>query len=96
MPPLLISRKDLVNEPHDLPSLTLWPTIAQAAIDAIRTVDKNTPIHLEGNSWSAASSWQAQNPGFPLTDPSNRIVYSPPHTPPPPILPLPSSSAPAH
>jgi endoglucanase len=67
---------DLMNEPHDMPSLYVWPQAAQAAIAAIRSVDKTTPIHLEGNEWSAARSWTEQNPGFPLSDPSNLIVYS--------------------
>ena len=67
---------DLMNEPHDMPSLAVWPQAAQAAIAAIRSVDKTTPIHLEGNEWSAARSWTEQNPGFPLSDPSGLIVYS--------------------
>jgi endoglucanase len=67
---------DLMNEPHDMPSLTTWPSAAQEAINAIRTVDKSTPIHLEGNQWSGAAQWGDINPAFPLTDPSNLIRYS--------------------
>ena len=40
---------DLQNEPNNMPSLMVWPAAAQAAIDAIRTVDKTTRIYLEGN-----------------------------------------------
>ena len=67
---------DLMNEPHDMPSLSVWPVAAQAAIDAIRTVDKTTRIYLEGNQWSGAANWTLLNPGFPLQDPAGLIVYS--------------------
>ena len=68
----------LMNEPHDLPQpgglvasnggedLTIWPTFAQGAINAIRAVDATTPIYVAGNEWSAAMSIATQNPGFPL------------------------------
>ena len=67
---------DLQNEPNNMPDLHVWPHAAQAAIDAIRTVDKVTPVYLEGNQWSGAQSWTANNPDFPLSDPSDAIVYS--------------------
>lgn len=67
---------DIMNEPNTMPSLYTWPSAAQAAIDAIRTVDKVTPVHLEGNHWSSCSDWENQNPGFPLHDPLMPIVYS--------------------
>ena len=67
---------DLQNEPHDMPDLHVWPQAAQAAIDAIRTVDTHTPIYVEGNQWSGAQQWSDINPDFPLTDPNNNIVYS--------------------
>ena len=67
---------DLMNEPNTMPNLHVWPEAAQAAINAIRTVDKETPIYVEGNNWSGASSWIEMNPDFPLTDPSDRLVYS--------------------
>jgi len=67
---------DLMNEPNTMPNLHVWPEAAQAAINAIRTVDKDTPIYLEGNNWSGAATWIDMNPDFPLSDPANRIIYS--------------------
>jgi endoglucanase len=34
----------LMNEPHDMEDSTRWPRAAQAAVDAIRRVDRNTTI----------------------------------------------------
>jgi endoglucanase len=67
----------LMNEPHDMPAaggispawnedFTIWPTFAQAAINAIRAVDPNTPIYVSGNGWDAAMQIGTINPGFPL------------------------------
>jgi hypothetical protein len=68
----------LMNEPHDLPvpggtttsyggeDLTIWPTFAQAAINAIRAVDGSNPIYLPGNGWQAAMTLGTDNPGWPL------------------------------
>lgn len=75
----------LMNEPHDLPApggttasnggedLTIWPTFARAAIDAIRAVDAATPIYLAGNEWQAAMTIGTKNPGWPL--PGQNLVY---------------------
>ena len=41
---------DLMNEPSNMPDLHIWPQAAQAAINAIRTVDNQTTIYLEGNN----------------------------------------------
>ena len=67
---------DLQNEPNNMPDLHVWPQAAQAAINAIRTVDTRTPIYVEGNQWSGAQQWQQNNPDFPLTDPNDNTVYS--------------------
>ena len=67
---------DLMNEPHGMPTQTAWAEAAQAAIDAIRLVDTATLIYAEGNGWSTAAGWNAQNVTFPLSDPANKIVYS--------------------
>ena len=102
---------DLMNEPSNMPDLHVWPQAAQAAINAIRTVDKDTTIYLEGNNCqfctftralslqcalpapahkvthmhlsvsvvstgSGAWTWPEMNPDFPLSDPSDNIVYS--------------------
>jgi endoglucanase len=75
----------LMNEPHDLPQpgqvtasssgedLTIWPTLAQSAIHAIRAVDDRTPIYVAGNRWSSAMSIAKDNPGFPLN--GTHLVY---------------------
>lgn len=57
---------DLMNEPSQMPDLHVWPQAAQAAIDAIRTVDKDTTIYLEGNNCQTIHhSWDTVQ-AFPL------------------------------
>jgi hypothetical protein len=75
----------LMNEPHDMPApggttasyggedLTIWPTFAQAAINAIRAVDASTAIYLAGNEWQAVMTIGTKNPGWPLA--GANIVY---------------------
>jgi endoglucanase len=64
------------NEPVGISTAT-WTQSAQAAIDAIRAVDQDTPIYLQGDCASdfgigwAGGSW---NP-ISVTDPSNKIVW---------------------
>lgn len=53
---------DIMNEPNNMPSSSAWHKAAQAAIDMIRTVDKETPLYIEGNHWSGAANWSANNP----------------------------------
>lgn len=67
---------DLMNEPHD-ESDAIWPQAAQAGIDAIRTVDPQRLIIVEGRSWSSASRWpQYNNDLLALQDPANNLVFS--------------------
>lgn len=47
---------DLMNEPNNMPSGGVWKAAAQAATNAIRTVDMDTIIYIEGEGWSAAST----------------------------------------
>ncbi|MDB5744365.1 MAG: Twin-arginine translocation pathway signal [Polaromonas sp.] len=75
----------LMNEPHDLPrpgtvvastsgeDLTIWPAFAQAAIQAIRALDKVNPIYVAGNEWSSAMAMATKNPGFPLA--GDNLIY---------------------
>jgi endoglucanase len=76
----------LMNEPFHLPrpgetadegtwdeDLTIWPTYAQAVINAIRAVDPINPIYLGGNIWSSAMSLPGTNPGWPLS--GANIIY---------------------
>ncbi len=74
----------LMNEPHDLPAtggttntynedLAIWPTFAQAAINAVRAVDTATPIYVAGNGWEAAMTLATANPSWPLA--GTNLVY---------------------
>ncbi|MBK0390983.1 glycoside hydrolase family 5 protein [Ramlibacter algicola] len=76
----------LMNEPHDMPApggteptdgggedLAIWPAFARAAVQAIREVERNVPIYVGGNGWSAAASLADRNPGFPLQ--GENLVY---------------------
>lgn len=40
----------LMNEPHDMRGASDWPRAAQAAVDAIRAVDKTTAIFVAGDN----------------------------------------------
>ena len=53
--------------------LAIWPAYARAAIDAIRKVDRQTPIYVGGNHWSSAISMGSKNPGFPLK--GENLIY---------------------
>lgn len=67
---------DLMNEPHD-DSDDIWPQAAQAAIDAIRSVDTKRLIIVEGRSWSSAERWPRNNNALlALKDPSDNLVFS--------------------
>ena len=67
---------DLMNEPAYI-SGSAWQTTAQSAIDAIRTVDTQTPIYVEGAQWSVASTWQLPwySGNLQVTDPANKLIY---------------------
>lgn len=65
---------DIMNEPHD--ALAYWPTAAQHAINAVRTVDHVRPIYVEGSGWSGTSRWHYYNdPLLKLKDPANNIIF---------------------
>jgi hypothetical protein len=71
---------DLMNEPvRDYPFSTNWHTIAQDVVDAIRAVDVNHLIFVEGPNYSLASHWPVDNPAPFITDTLSpaKIVYSP-------------------
>jgi len=52
-----------------------WPAAAQAAIDAIRTVDRRHAIFVCGDGWSGAHSWKKTNGNLLLNDPADNLVY---------------------
>ena len=65
---------DIMNEPNGMGST--WPTIAQAAVTAIRTVDTNTQILVPGTQWSSAFWWPGDNGSlYTVTDPANKILF---------------------
>jgi endoglucanase len=66
---------DLMNEPQGMPSASAWPDAAQAAVNAIRVQDMNTPIYVEGDNWASATTWQQVNGALSIADPANKIVY---------------------
>ncbi len=66
---------DLMNEPNNMGSLSVWPAAAQAAVDAIRTVDMETKIYVEGNSYAGAINWSKNNALLDIKDPAGKIVY---------------------
>lgn len=66
---------DIMNEPHDMPTATTWKNAAQAATDAIRSVDTSNIIYLSGDGWSSAHTWLDNNRDLIINDPAGRIIY---------------------
>jgi endoglucanase len=66
---------DIMNEPHDMGGVEVWPAAAQAAIDGIRSVDQGTRIIVEGDHWSNAATWPAANEALEVSDPANHLIY---------------------
>lgn len=66
---------DLMNEPNKMGDASVWPAAAQAAVDAIRTVDMDTKIYVEGNNWASAINWSKNNALLDIKDPASKIVY---------------------
>ncbi len=68
---------ELMNEPHDLPGgSNTWAQIAQIVTTEIRKVDNQTLIIVPGYNWQNAQNWTKNNPGFPISDPENNLIYS--------------------
>lgn len=66
---------DLMNEPSNMPSTAAWPVAAQAAVNAIRLVDKISIICVEGDNWASAGSWTASNNDLKVNDSSDHLIY---------------------
>jgi endoglucanase len=72
----------LMNEPAEMPT-ELWVDGAQQAIDAIRQVEANQLILVDGNYWSGAHSWYNDFDGqgsnaeamLNLVDPCNNMAF---------------------
>ena len=67
---------DIMNEPHDMLKSSPWDKLAQECIDAIREVDKQTPIVIEGNEYASSSKWTNLSQDLKdLTDPSDKLIF---------------------
>jgi len=66
---------DIMNEPHDMGGAGIWPIAAQAAVNAIRTVDASHTIFVEGDGWAGAWSWMTYNANLNINDSSGNLVY---------------------
>ena len=66
---------DIMNEPHSMGGADIWPTAAQMAVDAIRTVDMETAIYVEGDHWATATFWNKWNANLLIDDPADNIIY---------------------
>jgi len=69
---------EIMNEPHDLKIGTNgWKDACQASIDAIRSVNSNLAILIDGYAWASAMTWPSSNPNIhTLKDPANKLVFS--------------------
>lgn len=63
----------IMNEP--VGAKDHWPVSAQAAVDAIRSVDTNHTISVCGGGFSGAHSWKKASNGFPLRDAASNLIY---------------------
>lgn len=65
----------LMNEPHDM-GRSDWKAISQQAVDAIRTVDRQTCVIVGGGGWSSAQRFPENNgPRAWIADPADRVLY---------------------
>ncbi|MFQ5605997.1 MAG: cellulase family glycosylhydrolase [bacterium] len=74
-----IQNEPVRQEPDEICSSCNWHEIAQTVVDAIREVDQNHLILIEGANFSLSSDWLVENPQPFVTDRIEpaRIVYSP-------------------
>jgi endoglucanase len=66
---------DIMNEPYNMGGPEAWPTAAQAAVDAIRSVDMGTSVLVEGTQWASAYWWPWDNGNLRIKDPANKLLY---------------------
>lgn len=68
---------EIMNEPYSMRSDTPWVNIAQAAIYAIREVDTETPIMVDGDSFATARNWVSVSDNLrTLIDPADNLIFS--------------------
>lgn len=63
----------LMNEPHDMNGS--WPGAAQAAVNALRNIDKIHAVVVAGDGWSSAQHWCEVNQDLNVYDPSHNLHY---------------------
>lgn len=62
----------IMNEPHDIPDITLWAASVQAAVTAIRTAGATSQmILLPGNGWTGAGTYISDGSGAALSTVKN-------------------------
>ena len=66
---------EIMNNVHDMGHNDVWPFAAQSAVDAIRSVDIETPIIVQGDHWASAFWWPLDNGNLHITDPSGKVIY---------------------
>ena len=67
---------DLMNEPHDMGNPSVWPTAAQAAVNAIRRVDAARYVIIQGDDWATSAAWlTSNNANLSVNDPAAHILY---------------------
>jgi endoglucanase len=65
----------LMNEPHDMKSSD-WQGISQAAVNAVREVNRNAHVIVSGDGWASAARFEEMNgPRAWIRDPAERVVY---------------------
>ncbi|MGB7494560.1 MAG: glycoside hydrolase family 5 protein [Candidatus Acidiferrum sp.] len=70
-----LSYYDIMNEPYNMGSTNVWPSAAQAAVDAVRSVDSKTSILVEGTQWASADRWPSDNGSLHIIDSANKLFY---------------------
>lgn len=67
---------DMMNEPYAMTTEVPWFDIAQTVIDAIRTVDTETPIIVSGDSYSSSLNWVYFSDNLRnLVDPADNLIF---------------------
>lgn len=59
--PLIIdSGEGIMNEPHDIPSVSTWVDTVQQTVNAIRAAGATNYLLLPGSSWSSAQAFPTE------------------------------------
>lgn len=68
---------NLCAEPHGTEGFTAetWHDASQAAVTAIRKVDRDTEVHVAGFNWSSLRWWRTTNPDPWIDDPADNFRY---------------------